>query len=1006
VGLVINTEAEAVPSAIFKAVHSPSALKVSGPIGTQFQDLRPEHFTSRDQDTLLQEFLYPDAAYRRMVVFGRPGCGKSHLIHWLKLQIPSTPKRLVIVVPKAGTSLRAILESLISELRPDQQTPFREALNRTGEATATRKGQKERLLNEIAYALGEAAPSEDGSDQDLERELLKVLPYLFQDIHFREKHFYQEGNVIAELVDHVFAAPSTYRPAEQRRAFTLDDLPVDPLDFKDAAQQAQNALRYLYTLPEAAKLAVRLVNRCLDVAIGRTLSFTGDRLVGLMAELRNHLFQQERELVLLIEDFARVQGLDRYLLQAMIEQGDDKKKLCKLRWAIGVTTGFFEQVVETVYMRVTHFVDMDRSAGRREGARLDATALAEFAGPYLNAVRLGAEDLQNWEARPGEPLPDACRDCPEKPVCHATFGATERGHGLYPFTERALWNMARRADDHLEDTFNPRTLQTGVLVPVLDGAAPSLGAGQFPPATLLEGLGGYRSFDAAARRLLRSLAGDEEGRMGALLELWDGSGHLVNLSSSLLEAFSAPRLAETDDAVVVPEEAVEPMPSGGKATPSDQRTREEKELEAWARGDPLDKAPDRLRPLVFEAVADSIDWDDLGLERSSFCGAEDARPFRRRSVTFTRQGTKVLPSLVMLEIPGSAASREEFDRTAIALSGLLRAEREGHWDFPGGSTALALYLECLAGWRGQVIAQLRALTGVVDGWDHAAGAAELLAIGCAINGRLKADADQVADVATLFAAEWPSDVAPGSPEMKRLYEALSGKSQERLREQLRALSSGSKGGEVGTLIDPALPLVALKRLRSNAWRLQQTPPEDLAFDSFKRTADLYRRVAAALESAASAEAAARLQWLSDMEDAFGAEAKRAKILQDFEAVRTEFSHAGLAGASARKLDDALSQLSGVQFDDALAAARGLRDSADPVAHLPAYARSRPAAVTAGRLVAESAREFLAQCRGRLEEEANRDAANAQAVEADIQAIEDALRTIATTLPPEEAPDAA
>ena len=158
-------------------------------------------------------------------------------------------------------------------------------MNRTGEAIATRKGQKERLLNEIAYALSEAKPSKDSPDQDLKRELIKVLPYLFQDVHFREKHFYQEGNIVSELVDHVFAAPSAYRPAEQRRSFSLGDLPVDPLDFRDSAVQAQNALRFLYAIPEAPRIAVKPVNGCLDVAIGRTLSFTGDRLVSLMEEL-------------------------------------------------------------------------------------------------------------------------------------------------------------------------------------------------------------------------------------------------------------------------------------------------------------------------------------------------------------------------------------------------------------------------------------------------------------------------------------------------------------------------------------------------------------------------------------------------------------------------------------------------------------------------------------------------------------------------------------------------
>ncbi|WP_119461081.1 protein DpdH [Rhodospirillaceae bacterium SYSU D60014] len=993
---VINTEAEAVSPAIFKAVHTASTLKVAGPIGTRFQDLLPENYASLSQEALLEEFLRPDASYRRMAVFGRSGSGKSHLIHWLKLQVPSTKDRLVVVVPKAGTSLRSILEMLITELPPERQVSFREALNRTGEAIATRKGQKERLLNEIAYALGELTPSPDGGDQDLQRELIKTLPYLFQDVHFREKHFYPDGNIVSELVDHVFAAPTAYRPAEHRRSFTQADLPIDALDFRDAAALAQNALRYLYTIPEATKVAVGLIERCLDVAVGRTLSFTGDRLVSLMEELRRHLRSEDRELVLLIEDFARVQGLDRALLQAMIVQGDDSNELCKLRWAIAVTTGFFEQVVDTVYTRVTHFVNMDRSAGRRGGDKMDPLALAEFTGPYLNAARLGARALEAWERdTPAIPLRNACTGCPQQPVCHETFGVSPQGHGLYPFTHRALWNMAHRADEQMEEAFNPRTLQTGVLLPVLNDAGPALATGQFPPASLLGKLGGHRTLDAAARRELRRLAGGEEGRLGALLELWDGSGHLVNLPAPLLGAFGAPAIPDASEAAT----DTEAQEFGGATVAEpviDQRSREEKELEAWAKGGGLDKAVDKLRPLLFDAIADAIDWDDIGLERTRFCGTEGVRPFRRRSITFTRQGTRAVTSLVMLEIPGTAASAAEFDKVAIALSGLLQAEREGHWDFPGGSDALATFLHCLDGWRSEVIGQLHKLTEAREGWDHAGAAAELLAIGNVVNGRLKAEADQVADIAVLLGPEWPTEVAPGSAEMKRLYMALAQRQPE-LRTLLRTLCSGSKGGEVGTFVNPGVALRALRRLRANGWRLDQTPPEDLDFEPFKRCAELYKKTADALEAAAMAECAARLTWLDEMEAAFGPGAKRSTIIAEFSALRAAFADAGLAGPAAKRLDEALEALRSTQFDDALSATRGLRGAEDPLQMLPAFARARAAAVQHGRALAEAARAFLDHAESRLDEEANRHAAQAESVQADIDAIEAALMSIGSTL---------
>lgn len=190
------------------------------------------------------------------------------------------------------------------------------------------------------------------------------------------------------------------------------------------------------------------------------------------------------------------------------------------------------------------------------------------------------------------------------------LGVPTLGAGLdvrrwgYPFTARALWLMANRADDQVEDAFNPRTLQSGVLLPVLDEGAPALATGQFPPKSLLDKLGGNRSLDAAARQELRRLVGGEDGRVGALLELWDGSGHLVNLPTPLREAFGAPTIPDAEAAPAVDVDKPRPSNDRPAIVPAvDQRSREEKELEPWAKGGTLDRATDKLRPLLFEAIA-------------------------------------------------------------------------------------------------------------------------------------------------------------------------------------------------------------------------------------------------------------------------------------------------------------------------------------------------------------------------------------------------------------------
>ena len=60
------------------------------------------------------------------------------------------------------------------------------------------------------------------------------------------------------------------------------------------------------------------------------MNFTGDQLVRLLQDVRKHLRRQGQEMVLLIEDLARLQGLDLSLLEALIEEGSEEQPIVHL----------------------------------------------------------------------------------------------------------------------------------------------------------------------------------------------------------------------------------------------------------------------------------------------------------------------------------------------------------------------------------------------------------------------------------------------------------------------------------------------------------------------------------------------------------------------------------------------------------------------------------------------------------------------------------------------------
>lgn len=979
---IINPEAEAVPDAVFRAVHSDWSLKVAPPKGTAFQDLWSTAFRSLSPREFLEQFLQPERPHVQAAALGRSGSGKSHFIHWMRLNIPETPERMVLVVPKAGTSLRSIIELIVSRLDPAEQQPFRDALSRAGDATMTRDGQKGRLLNELAEAVRGLTPRDP--DDELELELIDQLPHILYDPHMRQTHFLRDDTIIADIVDHVFAAPDAYRPAEDRRLFREDDLPIGGGDYAAAAQLARNAMNTVFLDGGLAK-SIDILNRSLDLAISRTLSFSGDRLIGLMTALRRHLRRQNRELILLIEDFARLQGIDRALLQALLDQGNDE--LCKLRWAIAVTTGFFETIAETVYTRMTWFIDMDRSSGGGKGGMTKAT-LAGFAARYLNAIRLGLEPIQAWGAAATEtPPPNACSRCDYRADCHTRFGGHD-GIGLYPFSETALWNMAERADPRLGQEFNPRVLQKDVLARVLADYGPSLAEGAFPPPELLDELGGSRRLSLLDQTTVRRQAPAAADRLLAAMELYDGTGKPVNLDEGIRETFNLPALTEVAEAP--PLEPVKPTLDPAAPT-LDPRVLQ---LHGWTEGKHLSQSlSQELRERIFKAVVEAVDWDRLGLERSSYAAATASRPFRNNSIKILRQSTAGAPTLIDLHVPRKGASDTEIQKTALALQGMILAGDNFDWSFEGGGEMLAAFLDCLADWTAQVEAELQAFAPAKDHWNAVGGALELLAIGAALAGQLRSEWT-VIDLLDACFRPWQA-TAVETDEMRALFRRLVHR-REMLVNFVRAHISATKGGQVGSLIDARLARRVLRALKASGWRLVQTPPTEGRGEPFE-VAQTYRDIAASLPLAANAERLARLTWLDEMERAFGPEPKRAAIVNSVRSVRERVGDVGMGGAASSRLEEALDVFASRQFDDAIFGARELRDEADPLASLPAFARAREGAVTAGRELARRLETFLTEAERNLALREQEDGARYAALAQSQDAIRTALISIADDL---------
>lgn len=983
---VINPFAEHIPDSLFHAVHSDWGLQVTPPVGQRYQDVTAEAWTQMPPPEFLADFLRQDRPHALAAVLGDTGSGKSHLIHWMRLHLRDDDDRMVLVVRKSGTSLRAIVRDIIGKLPIDQQQSFLETFNAAGDASMTPEGRRRELLHHLGQAIREDKPT--SSSDELEEALIETLPNLFQDPYMQQEHFLGKGKVVAEIVDHIFEQSHANDRPERRRLFAADDLVFGGRDYANATKLAQFAIQLIEGDAANLPVAIAVINRNLDKAVARTLSFSGDRVEELMARLRRHLRLQGRELVMLVEEFARLQGIDRALLQAITTQGDSgqgETGLCKMRTAIAVTPGFFESVEDTAYRRTTHIVDMNRSAGHAHGKTPTPASLASFSARYLNAVRLGREKIDQWSAtaEPGDLAPSRCSQCSFQTKCHETFGAVD-GYGLYPFTERALWIGATRVDRSQTGRLNPRTVQNDLLVEVMDTFSSSIATGEYPPLRLLEKLGGVKELPLAAETHLKRLSPHTADRWMALLELYDGTAKVINLADALCEAFSIPLIPNAGESLALDETSSPPPQEATVVRPV--TSADDLAIEAWIRGSGLDAAvAQKLRELIYAVIVEAIDWDMLGFSRTFFAGTNKA--FNQRfSLSFVRQNTGVAKyAKVRLEIDADP-------KTGLALQGLLRAAKDGfRWQFDGADQALIAFLDCVERWSEEVSQQIKLLSEPSANWGQGRAALQMLGIGAAIGGRVKAGAT-TADLIEAAFGNWPDESAAVSDPLRLLYKKIQ-RNRDELVDIARAQVSSLKGGRSGAMLDPRRVRDPLRQLHRK-WRLSLVPPDGES-DMLTK---LYREVLDALPTAAAAERSKRLEWLAQMHKAFGEGSTRSSIVETLSNARQLALDAGIGSQNtSRPLQDALDAFKGVQFDATISATRMLVEAEDPVAVLPEYGRGRANAVATGTELSVVAEKFLNAIESDLQAFGNDQDARTSGLAASLEVIDQSLASIVEDL---------
>jgi hypothetical protein len=436
--------------------------------------------------------------------------------------------------------------------------------------------------------------------------------------HFREK-------VFPRFVLRAIAGQHQAEKEELLKDFVPNDLlRPESIDLTKAARSTN--LYYTGTLlardGEGIRDAVRLLNdnMIVDQAIRQLFnlhqSLGGMTLQEVILEIRRRLLGQGRELVIFVEDFKALTGIQDILLKVLIQEGvrDGVQELATMRSVIAVTDGYLD-TEDTIATRAKREWRVESELSNPEEVLRRTKVLV---AAYLNASRWGFKELlRHFELKGNAGYgqsgwigtyvdPD---DSGDSPVL-AAFGY-EAGIPLFPYTEPAIEQLAKAALTRNNAlVYTPRFIIDNVLRSLLLLGRPAFEKGLFPPPSI-----NAPSTNAEVAQWMASLPYSAEirERYRRIVAIWGNAPRTVAevgyIPKEVFDAFKLDRPNVEFQKAPQKESQAEPIKTQPPTQPKPDDDSLIVALEKWVQGESIPQAlANQIRKSVASALNDRIDW--------------------------------------------------------------------------------------------------------------------------------------------------------------------------------------------------------------------------------------------------------------------------------------------------------------------------------------------------------------------------------------------------------------